>query len=78
MRELDVRHLPVVDGEALVGMLSDRDPGNLDVTRLLTEESADAPIQLRLLGQLLTRFAASLLLLVCRQADQVCCSIPRR
>ena len=42
MRELDIRHLPVVDGEALVGMLSDRDLGNLDVTRLLTEEGADA------------------------------------
>jgi len=42
MRELDIRHLPVVDGEALVGMLSDRDLGNLDVTRMLTEEGADA------------------------------------
>ena len=42
MRELDIRHLPVVDGESLVGMLSDRDLGNLDVTRLLTEEGADA------------------------------------
>jgi len=42
MRELDIRHLPVVDGEALVGMLSDRDLGNLEVTRLLTEEGADA------------------------------------
>jgi len=42
MRELDVRHLPVVDGGALVGMLSDRDLGNLDVTRLLTEDGADA------------------------------------
>jgi acetoin utilization protein AcuB len=42
MRELDVRHLPVVEGEALVGMLSDRDLGNLDVTSLLTEEGADA------------------------------------
>jgi acetoin utilization protein AcuB len=42
MRELDVRHLPVVDGEALVGMLSDRDLGSLDVTRLLTEQGADA------------------------------------
>jgi CBS domain-containing protein len=41
MRELDVRHLPVVEGEALVGMLSDRDLGNLDVTRLLTEAGAD-------------------------------------
>jgi acetoin utilization protein AcuB len=42
MRELDVRHLPVVNDEALVGMLSDRDLGNLDVTRLLSEEGADA------------------------------------
>jgi acetoin utilization protein AcuB len=42
MRELDVRHLPVVEGEALVGMLSDRDLGSLDVSRLLTEEGADA------------------------------------
>jgi acetoin utilization protein AcuB len=42
MRELDVRHLPVVENEALVGMLSDRDIGSLDVARLLTEESADA------------------------------------
>jgi len=41
MRELDVRHLPVIEGEALVGMLSDRDLGNLDVTRLLTEAGAD-------------------------------------
>jgi CBS domain-containing protein len=41
MRELDVRHLPVVDGEALVGMVSDRDLGNFDVARLLTEEGAD-------------------------------------
>lgn len=42
MRELDVRHLPVVDGQTLVGMLSDRDFGNLDVSRLLTAEGADA------------------------------------
>ena len=41
MRELDIRHLPVVEGEGLVGMLSDRDLGTLDVTRLLTEEGAD-------------------------------------
>jgi acetoin utilization protein AcuB len=33
--------LPVVDGEALVGMVSDRDLGNFDVARLLTEEGAD-------------------------------------
>jgi acetoin utilization protein AcuB len=42
MRELDVRHLPVVEGGALVGMLSDRDIGTLEVTRLLTDEGADA------------------------------------
>jgi acetoin utilization protein AcuB len=42
MRDLDIRHLPVVDGETLVGMLSDRDLGSLDVGRLLTEEGADA------------------------------------
>jgi acetoin utilization protein AcuB len=41
MRELDVRHLPVVDGEALVGMVSDRDLGNFDVAHLLTEEGAE-------------------------------------
>jgi acetoin utilization protein AcuB len=42
MRELDIRHLPVVDGEALVGMLSDRDLGGLEVGRQLIEEGADA------------------------------------
>jgi acetoin utilization protein AcuB len=41
MRELDVRHLPVVDGGALVGMLSDRDLGTLDVSRLLTDDGAE-------------------------------------
>lgn len=42
MRELDIRHLPVVEGEALVGMLSDRDIGSLEFAHLLTEEGADA------------------------------------
>jgi acetoin utilization protein AcuB len=41
MREMDIRHLPVVDGEIVVGMLSDRDLGSLDVGRLLTEEGAE-------------------------------------
>ena len=42
MRELDVRHLPVVDGGAMVGMVSDRDLGNFGAARLLSEEGADA------------------------------------
>jgi CBS domain-containing protein len=42
MRELDVRHIPVVEHDALVGMLSDRDIGRFDVARLLTEKGADA------------------------------------
>jgi acetoin utilization protein AcuB len=39
---LDVRHMPVVENEVLVGMLSDRDLGSLEVTRLLVEEGAEA------------------------------------
>jgi acetoin utilization protein AcuB len=42
MRELDVRHMPVVQDGALVGMLSDRDLAYLDVARLFTAEGADA------------------------------------
>jgi acetoin utilization protein AcuB len=42
MRELDVRHVPVVQDSALVGMLSDRDLAYLDVARLFTAEGADA------------------------------------
>jgi acetoin utilization protein AcuB len=41
MRELDIRHLPVVEDDVVVGMLSDRDLGTLDVSRLLGEEGAD-------------------------------------
>ena len=41
MRDRDVRHLPVVDGDELVGMVSDRDLGQLEMTRLLSEEGAD-------------------------------------
>jgi CBS domain-containing protein len=35
MREADVRHVPVVQGDALVGMVSDRDLGRVDLARLL-------------------------------------------
>jgi len=42
MRELDVRHLPVVDDRELVGMLSDRDLPGLDIARLLVTAGADA------------------------------------
>ncbi len=42
MREVDVRHVPVVQGGALVGMLSDRDLARVDVVRLLKVEGADA------------------------------------
>jgi acetoin utilization protein AcuB len=39
MREAEVRHLPVVDNGALVGMVSDRDFARLGLT--LTAEDAD-------------------------------------
>jgi acetoin utilization protein AcuB len=42
MREADVRHLPVVQGDALVGMVSDRDLGRVDIARLLNVEGAGA------------------------------------
>jgi CBS domain-containing protein len=42
MRELDIRHVPVVDDGDLVGMLSDRDLAALDVARLLSLASVDA------------------------------------
>jgi acetoin utilization protein AcuB len=41
MRELDVRHVPVVHNGELVGIVSDRDVAWLDVARLLTAEGAD-------------------------------------
>jgi acetoin utilization protein AcuB len=49
MRELDVRHLPVIQHGALVGMLSDRDLAYLDLGRTLAAEGADAAR--RLLGR---------------------------
>ena len=42
MRELEIRHVPVVEGGALVGMLSDRDLAQVDIARLLTLEGAEA------------------------------------
>jgi acetoin utilization protein AcuB len=42
MREHDIRHVPVISGGALVGMLSDRDLAYLDITGLLEAEGADA------------------------------------
>jgi CBS domain-containing protein len=42
MRELDIRHVPVVQDGALVGMLSDRDLGHLDMARMVMGEGTDA------------------------------------
>jgi len=42
MREADVRHIPVVQADALVGMVSDRDLARVDIARLLRVEGADA------------------------------------
>jgi CBS domain-containing protein len=42
MRERAVRHLPVVDGGAVVGIVSDRDLAHFDMARLLTAEGAEA------------------------------------
>jgi acetoin utilization protein AcuB len=42
MRDLDVRHLPVVDRGALVGMLSDRDLAHVKPSALLTALGAEA------------------------------------
>ncbi len=42
MRELAVRHVPVVEDGVLVGMLSDRDLAQVDIARVLRDEGADA------------------------------------
>lgn len=42
MREVDVRHVPVVQTGALVGMVSDRDLARVDIARLLKVEGAAA------------------------------------
>lgn len=40
MRELEIRHVPVVQEGALVGMLSDRDLARLDLARIFAVEGA--------------------------------------
>ena len=42
MRDLDIRHLPVVEGRTLVGMVSDRDFGRMDMAGIFAGEGADA------------------------------------
>jgi len=42
MRELAVRHVPVVEDGVLVGMLSDRDLAQVDIALVLRAEGADA------------------------------------
>ena len=41
MRELEIRHIPVVASGALVGMLSDRDLAHLDMTSVLTSDASE-------------------------------------
>lgn len=41
-QEKSIRHLPVVDGTELVGIVSDRDIRNLFVPRLIDEEGLDS------------------------------------
>jgi acetoin utilization protein AcuB len=42
MHERDIRHVPVVDNGALVGMLSDRDLARMTLPRVLALEGFDA------------------------------------
>jgi acetoin utilization protein AcuB len=42
MREMEIRHVPVVERGKLLGIVSDRDLARLDVSGILTEEGADA------------------------------------
>jgi acetoin utilization protein AcuB len=42
MREAGIRHVPVLQAGALIGMVSDRDLVSLDVARVLTTDGADA------------------------------------
>ncbi len=40
MREMEIRHVPVVSDRGLVGMVSDRDLGRLDLTRAVSGTGA--------------------------------------
>jgi acetoin utilization protein AcuB len=42
MRDLDIRHVPVVEDGAIVGMLSDRDLAQLDMAGILVSDGASA------------------------------------
>jgi acetoin utilization protein AcuB len=42
MRDLDIRHIPVVEGRTLVGMVSDRDLGRMNMAGILASDGADA------------------------------------
>jgi acetoin utilization protein AcuB len=42
MRDLEIRHVPVVDRGVLVGMVSDRDLARFDVGRVLVANGAEA------------------------------------
>lgn len=42
MREAGIRHVPVIDRGALVGMVSDRDIAHLDLAAVLRLEGADS------------------------------------
>jgi CBS domain-containing protein len=42
MRDADIRHVPVTRDGILIGILSDRDLGAIDVGRVLTTEGAEA------------------------------------
>ena len=46
MRELEIRHVPVVQDRALVGMLSDRDLPRFDFAGLFSDEGAETLRQL--------------------------------
>ena len=42
MRDLDIRHIPVVQGRTLVGMVSDRDLPRMEMASFLASGGADA------------------------------------